>query len=85
MDTKVIFTPEVIEAALAVVGMILVGLFPELKPGIDSLRAGIAFILVTLLGSQTAHRISIRQEETKIQSARMYAAAAENKYPPPRG
>lgn len=85
MDTKAVFTPEVIEAALALLGMIVVGFFPELKPGIDSIRAGIAFILLTLIGSQTVHRVSARQEETKIQVARLQAAAAENKYPPQRG
>lgn len=84
MDTKVIFTPEVIEAGLAFLGMIAVGFFPELKPGIDSLRAGIGFILITLLGTQTAHRVSVRQEATKVQIAQVQAMAAEG-HTPQRG
>lgn len=85
MDTKAIFTPEVIEAGLAFLGMIAVGFFPELKPGIDSLRAGIGFILITLLGTQTANRLDVRKQQTAIQVAQVQAAVAEGKYPPPRG
>lgn len=86
MDARAIFTPELIEAAVALVFMVLVGLVPELKTGLDSIRAGIVFILLTLIGSQTAHRVVERQEVTKVQiavqQAQIQAAALENKYPP---
>lgn len=66
-----ILTPEVITAIVGLIVMILIGQFPQFTEQIQQIGNAIVAIIIALLATMTLNRISVRQEATKIQIAKM--------------
>jgi len=66
-----ILTPEIITAIVGIIAMILIGQFPQFAEQINAISVAITAIVIGLIFGMTANRISERQEESKIQIARM--------------
>ena len=66
-----ILTPEVITAIVGLIVMILIGQFPQFTEQIQQIGNAIVAIIIALLATMTLNRISVRQEATKVQIAKM--------------
>lgn len=82
---KSIFTPEIVEAVVGLVALLVISQVPQYAESINAIALAVVGFLVTLIGSQTIHRVNIRNNETamqiEVQKAQAAALAAERSYP----